>query len=80
MPLTIAQRLDRLKVRIAELAHWRDRQSAVIDGWTFEGEPIALQQDWPHRQGWCILPRPLKRRRRGLSQTFACSSISAARA
>ncbi|MGO8070708.1 hypothetical protein AB9E28_35160, partial [Rhizobium leguminosarum] len=51
MPLTIAQRLDRLKVRIAELDHWRDRQSATIDGWTFEGEPIAHHQDWPHRQG-----------------------------
>ena len=51
MPLTIAQRLDRLKVRIAELAHWRDRQSSPIDGWTFEGEPIGHQQDWPHRQG-----------------------------
>ncbi|MGR9234903.1 alpha-mannosidase [Rhizobium leguminosarum] len=51
MPLTIAQRLDRLKVRIAELAHWRDRQSAAIDGWTFESEPIAHHQDWPHRQG-----------------------------
>ncbi|OWV81720.1 alpha-mannosidase [Rhizobium sp. R634] len=51
MPLTIAQRLDRLKVRIAELAHWRDRQSSPIGGWTFEGEPIGHHQDWPHRQG-----------------------------
>lgn len=51
MPLTIAQRLDSLKVRIAELAHWRDRYSSPIDGWTFEGEPIAHHQDWPHREG-----------------------------
>lgn len=51
MSLTIAQRLDRLKVRIAELAHWRDRQSRDIDGWTFDGEPIAHRQDWPHRKG-----------------------------
>jgi alpha-mannosidase len=51
MPLTIAQRLDRLKVRTAELAHWRDRQSAKVDGWTFDGTPIAHLQDWPHRQG-----------------------------
>ncbi len=51
MPLTIAQRLDRLKVRTAELAHWRDRQSVKVDGWTFDGQPIAHQQDWPHRQG-----------------------------
>lgn len=51
MSLTIAQRLDRLKVRASELAHWRDRQSRVIDGWTFDGEPIARHQDWPHRKG-----------------------------
>ena len=51
MSLTIAQRLDRLKVRTAELAHWRDRQSLAIDGWTFDGEPIAHHQDWPHRNG-----------------------------
>lgn len=51
MSLTIAQRLDRLKVRTAELAHWRHRQSCVIDGWTFDGEPITHHQDWPHRKG-----------------------------
>ncbi len=51
MSLTIAQRLDRLKVRTTELAHWRDRQSLAIDGWTFDGEPIAHHQDWPHRNG-----------------------------
>lgn len=51
MSLTIAQRLDRLKVRTAELAHWRDRQSILIDGWTFDREPIAHHQDWPHREG-----------------------------
>ena len=51
MSLTIAQRLDRLKVRTTELAHWRDRQSLAIDGWTLDGEPIAHHQDWPHRKG-----------------------------
>jgi len=51
MSLTISQRLDGLKVRTAELVHWRDRQSRIIDGWTFDGEPIALHQDWPHRRG-----------------------------
>lgn len=51
MSLTIAQRLDRLKVRTTELAHWRDRKSLAIDGWTFDGEPIAHHQDWPHREG-----------------------------
>ena len=51
MSLTLAQRLDRLKIRTAELVHWRDRQSLTIDGWTFDGEPIAHHQDWPHRKG-----------------------------
>ncbi|MGV2100364.1 alpha-mannosidase [Rhizobium sp. 21-4511-3d] len=51
MSLTIAQRLDSLKARTAELAHWRDRRSVSIDGWTFDGEPIAHRQDWPHRNG-----------------------------
>ena len=51
MSLTIAQRLDSLKARTAELEHWRDRRSVSIDGWTFDGEPIAHRQDWPHRNG-----------------------------
>jgi alpha-mannosidase len=51
MSLTISQRIDGLKVRTAELAHWRDRKSHLVDGWTFDGEPIALHQDWPHRKG-----------------------------
>ena len=51
MSLTLAQRLDRLKIRTSELVHWRDRQSLTIDGWTFNGEPIAHHQDWPHRKG-----------------------------
>lgn len=49
--LTLSQRLDRLKVRTAELAHWRNRDTIEIDGWTFEGKPIAHHEDWPHREG-----------------------------
>ncbi|WP_454855807.1 alpha-mannosidase [Rhizobium binxianense] len=51
MSLSISQRLDRLKVRTAELSHWRDRASLSVDGWTFDGRPIALHQDWAHRNG-----------------------------
>lgn len=51
MQLTIAQRLDRLKVRTAELSHWRERAVAPVDGWTFDGEAIAIGQAWPHRKG-----------------------------
>src|SRR6478736_2010420 len=49
--LTISQRLDRLKVRTAELAHWRNRDTIEIDGWTFNGKPIAHREDWPRKEG-----------------------------
>lgn len=51
MHLTIAQRLDRLKVRTAEISHWRERATFSIDGWTFDGQEIAIGQAWPHRKG-----------------------------
>jgi alpha-mannosidase len=49
--LTISQRLDRLKVRTAELAHWRNRDTIEIDGWAFNGKPIAHREDWPRKEG-----------------------------
>jgi alpha-mannosidase len=51
MHLTIAQRLDRLKVRTAEISHWRERATVAIDTWTFEGREIGVGQAWPHRKG-----------------------------
>lgn len=51
MPLTNAQRLDRLKVRTAEISHWRERAIVPIGNWTFDGEPIAIGQNWPSRKG-----------------------------
>jgi alpha-mannosidase len=51
MSLTSAQRLDRLKVRLAELQFWRARETLDLDGWRFEGEPIALGEAWPRREG-----------------------------
>lgn len=51
MSLTLAQRQDRLSVRIAELAHWRDRETVPVDGWTFDGAPIAIGAPWPHKEG-----------------------------
>lgn len=62
MHLTVAQRLARLKVRVTELLHWRNRAIHPIDGWTFDGEPIALGEPWPRRRGvvhfsaWTELP------------------------
>ena len=51
MALSPQQRLDRLKVRTAELAHWRARETRRVEGWSFEGEPIAMGGAWPHRDG-----------------------------
>src|ERR1700748_3477154 len=51
MSLTNAQRLDRIKVRTAELACWRERETRPVDGWTFEGKPIAVGDAWPKSDG-----------------------------
>ncbi|HVX80140.1 MAG TPA: alpha-mannosidase, partial [Devosiaceae bacterium] len=51
MPLTLAQRLERLKVRVAELDYWRARETVPVGGWTFEGRPIAVGDAWPSREG-----------------------------
>ena len=51
MALTIVQRLDRVRVRTDELFYWRERETAPIGGWTFEGKPIEVGQGWPHREG-----------------------------
>ena len=51
MALTVSQRLDRVRVRLEELFFWREREAVDIGGWTFEGEPIAVGQPWPHREG-----------------------------
>ena len=42
MPLQFDQRLARLKTRLRELAYWRVRQAIDVDGWRFDGAPIAL--------------------------------------
>lgn len=49
--LTLTQRLDRLKVRTAELEGWRERAANPVDGWTFDGTPIAVGSSWPYRNG-----------------------------
>ena len=51
MPLTNEQRLDRLKVRTAELSHWRARETVPVAGWRFEGAPIEVGGPWPTREG-----------------------------
>ncbi|MCX5496736.1 glycosyl hydrolase-related protein [Kaistia dalseonensis] len=51
MSLTLQQRLDRINVRVEELGFWRDREVVAIDGWNFEGAPIALGAFWPKKEG-----------------------------
>ena len=51
MPLRFDQRLARLETRLRELTYWRARETLDIDGWRFEGEPIALGAPWPRREG-----------------------------
>jgi len=50
MPLSQEQRLGRLKTRIGELTLWRAREQSDIEGWSFEGEPIAVGAAWPRRE------------------------------
>ncbi len=51
MPLRFDQRLARLQARLRELEFWRARETLAIDGWRFDGEPMALGAPWPRREG-----------------------------
>ncbi len=47
----VAQRLDWLAVRIAELRSWLDREWFDLDRWALDGEPHPLGAPWPDREG-----------------------------
>ncbi len=49
--LSIQQRLSRLKVRTAELSHWRAREKLDIANWSADGAAIAVGDAWPRRDG-----------------------------
>jgi alpha-mannosidase len=51
MSLSIGQRLDRLNVRTEELSLWRARETVAVDGWSFNGTPLAVGAPWPSRDG-----------------------------
>jgi alpha-mannosidase len=51
MGLSLAQRLDRIIVRLGELQWWREREAVPVGDWRFEGAPIALGDFWPKREG-----------------------------
>jgi alpha-mannosidase len=56
--LTPEQRLEWLAARIAELERWRLREWVDLDGWTFDGRPLALGAGWPARDGVRQLAHP----------------------
>ncbi|WP_159592586.1 alpha-mannosidase [Chelativorans xinjiangense] len=51
MTLNVEQRITRLRKRLAELELWIDRESFPLEGWTFNGRPLALGTPWPTRDG-----------------------------
>jgi alpha-mannosidase len=58
MTLSVAQRLDWLEVRIAELGCWLDREWVELEDWTFDGAPLAPGAPWPDRAGVHRLEHP----------------------
>jgi alpha-mannosidase len=51
MSLTVAQRLDRLNVRLAELQFWRARETVPVADWSLDGAPLQVGAFWPDRDG-----------------------------
>jgi alpha-mannosidase len=57
--LTLQQRLNRLEVRLAELAHWRARAHLPLGDWRFDDDTtLGLGQPWPDRNGVHRLSHP----------------------
>lgn len=51
MGLTLAQRLDRVRVRLDELYWWREREAVPVTGWTLDGGSIEIGGFWPKTLG-----------------------------
>lgn len=51
MAVSTQQRLERLKIRVDELKYWRAREGVTVNGWTLNGQPIAIGGAWPERKG-----------------------------
>lgn len=56
--LSIDQRLERLRVRLRELAFWRWRDHLDLGRWTFEGRPLGLGRAWPDTASVAHLRHP----------------------
>jgi alpha-mannosidase len=51
MVRTLRQRLERMVIRLDELKFWREREAVAIEGWSFDGAPLALGAAWPAKDG-----------------------------
>ena len=51
MSLTLAQRHERLVVRLAELEFWKVRETAAVATIACDGAAIAVGAPWPRRDG-----------------------------
>jgi alpha-mannosidase len=49
--LSLDQRVRRARRRLGEIAVWRVREARPIEGWTFDGAPIAAGDPWPNDRG-----------------------------
>lgn len=49
--LSPAQALARARRRRDEIAAWRVRAQTAIGGWSFDGQPLAVGDPWPARDG-----------------------------
>lgn len=56
--LTPAQRAERLAVRLASLAPWRQRAHVTLDEWRVDGAPLAQGERWPRHDGAHTLTHP----------------------
>jgi alpha-mannosidase len=56
--LTVGQRLEWLRARIAELECWVLREWVDLDAWRFDGAPLAPGAGWPRRDGVRRLDHP----------------------
>jgi alpha-mannosidase len=59
MPLTLSQRLERLRVRLSELPFWLTRASVDLDAWTVDGAPLELGAPWPTLEGVRTFEHPV---------------------
>jgi alpha-mannosidase len=53
--LSTEQRIQRLEVRLRELALWRVQVQVPLVDWRFDGKPLAVGEPWPDTDGVHVL-------------------------